>query len=148
MAGKFRIYPNRQQEQALAIQFGHARFVYNDALAACKRHYAEAGKILGQVATIKRIPNRKKDLEWLKQAGSQVLQQILIATRDSSMHRRFAILVPTSSAVILPQHGRHLVLGDPFAVFRQHLLVEARRQLVIIRFQPFTDIEPTGVVGH
>ena len=35
-AYKYRIYPNREQKGKLAVQFGHARFVYNYALNARK----------------------------------------------------------------------------------------------------------------
>jgi len=38
-AFKYRVYPNAQQEKGLAIQFGHARFVYNHFLAVRQDHY-------------------------------------------------------------------------------------------------------------
>lgn len=77
MGMKYRIYPNKQEQQNLAVQFGHARFVYNSTLAARKEHYAETGKGLSASASIKRIPILKKNEQtsWLTQADSQVLQQ-------------------------------------------------------------------------
>ncbi|MBE9507764.1 MAG: helix-turn-helix domain-containing protein, partial [Chloroflexi bacterium] len=42
-AFKYRIYPNRKQQAQLAVQFGHARFVYNWGLALRKAHYKETG---------------------------------------------------------------------------------------------------------
>jgi len=40
---KFRLYPNKSQQAAFAVQFGHTRFVYNHFLAARKEHYAQTG---------------------------------------------------------------------------------------------------------
>jgi len=76
-AFKYRLYPNQEQQEKLAIQFGHSRFVYNNALNARKEHFKETGKGLSYSATTKMLPNMKKELEWLKEADSQVLQQKL-----------------------------------------------------------------------
>ncbi|GBC61106.1 transposase [Desulfonema ishimotonii] len=76
-AYKYRIYPNREQREKLAIQFGHARFVYNYALNARKEHYKKTGKGLSYSATAKMLPGMKKELDWLREADSQVLQQKL-----------------------------------------------------------------------
>jgi len=43
-AYKYRFKPNKEQQQALAIQFGHARFTYNYALGRRKEHYQLSGK--------------------------------------------------------------------------------------------------------
>lgn len=78
-AFKYRIYPTPDQQAALAIQFGHARFVYNAALTARKTTFFETGRGVGYNDTAqllyfwKRLPS----LVWLKQADSQVLQQAL-----------------------------------------------------------------------
>ena len=40
-AFRYRLYPNQEQQQALAVQFGQARFVYNWGLATGKDHYKE-----------------------------------------------------------------------------------------------------------
>ena len=76
-AFKYRLYPNQEQQEKLAVQFGHSRFVYNNALNARKEHYKQTGKGLSYSATTKALPGMKKTLEWLKQADSQVLQQKL-----------------------------------------------------------------------
>jgi len=76
-AFKYRLYPNQEQQQKLAIQLGHSRFVYNNALNARKEHYKATGKGLSYSATAKMLPNMKTELEWLKEADSQVLQQKL-----------------------------------------------------------------------
>lgn len=74
---KYRIYPNVEQQKLLAIQFGHARFVYNSTLAARKTCYTETGKGLSFKDSCQRITNLKVSTEtlWLSQADSQVLQQ-------------------------------------------------------------------------
>ena len=42
-AFKYRIYPNVGQQQALALQFGHGRYVYNWGLALRKVGKGEKG---------------------------------------------------------------------------------------------------------
>jgi putative transposase len=76
-AFKYRLYPNQDQQQKIAIQFGHSRFVYNNALNNRKEHYKETGKGLSCFETINALTSMKKDLVWLKDADSQVLQQKL-----------------------------------------------------------------------
>ena len=79
-AYKFRIYPTEEQQAALAIQFGHARFVYNWGLNRRKSHYQQTGQGLSKNQTINELKPLKKEpeTEWLGQADSQVLQQKLI----------------------------------------------------------------------
>lgn len=76
-AYKYRIYPDQEQQAALSIQFGHARFVYNWALAFRKSHYAEHGKGLTYYDTNWALTKLKKVVPWLKEADSQVLQEKL-----------------------------------------------------------------------
>lgn len=76
-AFKYRIYPTQAEQAALAIQFGHARFVYNMALAARKSHYFEHGKGLNYTDTAYMLTVIKQFVPWLKEADSQVLQQSL-----------------------------------------------------------------------
>lgn len=76
-AYKYRMYPNKQQQQHLAVQFGHARFIFNYGLNARKQAYKETGKGLTYTATALLLPKLKQELPWLKEADSQVLQQKL-----------------------------------------------------------------------
>jgi putative transposase len=46
-AFRYRLYPTAEQEQALAVQFGQARFVWNWALGLRKQAYQETGKGIG-----------------------------------------------------------------------------------------------------
>jgi putative transposase len=73
---RYRLYPTAEQEQALALQFGHARFVWNWALALRKSAYKETGKGIGQCELKRRATALKyqAETEWLKEAHSQVLQ--------------------------------------------------------------------------
>jgi len=71
-AYKYRIYPNKQQQQQLAVQFGHARFIFNYGLDARKQAFKETGKGLSYTATALLLPKLKQDLPWLKEADSQI----------------------------------------------------------------------------
>jgi putative transposase len=75
-AFRYRLYPTAEQEQALALQFGHARFVWNWALALRKAAYKETGKGIGYGELKRRITALKYQAktEWLQEAHSQVLQ--------------------------------------------------------------------------
>lgn len=79
-AFKYRIYPTEDQKAELAIQFGHARFVYNASLELRKDYFFSTGESLSYEDCANALVQFKKnnpDLEWLGQADSQVLQQSL-----------------------------------------------------------------------
>lgn len=73
---KIRIYPNPKQEESLAKAFGCARWLWNNSLAETQKVYQETGKGLGQFALNKRLPELKKEYEWLAETHSQVLQSV------------------------------------------------------------------------
>ena len=75
-AFRYRLYPNKEQQAGLAVQFGHARFVYNWALATRNAHYREHGTGIGYYALKRMMTDLKRqpDHVWLKEADSQVLQ--------------------------------------------------------------------------
>ena len=72
-AFKYRLYPNREQQQKLAVQFGHARYIYNWGLAQSQDGYPGYNRLAKQLPVLK----TSKDTFWLKEAHSQVLQQSL-----------------------------------------------------------------------
>jgi putative transposase len=78
-AYKFRLYPNKEQEDKLAGQFGATRFVYNHFLRQRIDHYAETGQGLTYHDTAVALTELKKQAEytWLNDADSQALQQSL-----------------------------------------------------------------------
>jgi putative transposase len=77
-AFKFRIYPTENQAAELAIQFGHARFVYNFYRAAREGYYLDTGEGLSYEDCAEHLKDiLKADYPWLKEADSQTLQQKL-----------------------------------------------------------------------
>jgi putative transposase len=77
-ANKYRVYPNSEQIEKLSVQFGCARWVYNDALSIKQDAYKEYGTSLSRFSLQSMLPVLKKDKQWLKQAHSQVLQSALL----------------------------------------------------------------------
>jgi putative transposase len=75
-ATKIRLHPNAKQEESLAKAFGCARWYWNNSLAETQKVYQETGKGLGQFALNKRLPELKKEYEWLAETHSQVLQSV------------------------------------------------------------------------
>ncbi|MCI0713466.1 MAG: transposase [Chloroflexi bacterium] len=75
-AFRYRIYPNTEQQQVLAVQFGHARFVYNWGLATRKAYYHQHGTGIDHYALKRQLTQLKHTpgFEWLGEADSQVLQ--------------------------------------------------------------------------
>ena len=78
-AFKFRLYPNKKQEEKLTIQFGQARFVYNYMLGQSIGVYKSKGETLNYYHNALMLTKMKKEDEfsWLKEGHSQVLQQSL-----------------------------------------------------------------------
>ena len=76
---RFRIYPNKDQQDLFAKTFGCCRFVYNHFLRQRIDHYAEQGKGLSYYDTSKLLTELKRDDEynWLCDVSSQSLQQSL-----------------------------------------------------------------------
>ena len=73
---KYRMYPNKEQEQILARYFGSVRFIYNYFLAQRKQQYSENGTSDNYYQQSKTLTNLKKQEEysWLKEINSQTLQ--------------------------------------------------------------------------
>lgn len=74
---KFRIYPNRQQEQLILRTFGCCRFVYNRFLALRKERYEASKETLNYVACSRELTTVKNELTWLKEVDSIPLQEEL-----------------------------------------------------------------------
>lgn len=75
-AFRYRLCPTAEQQQALAVQFGHARFIWNWALALRNAAYQEIGKGISYYELKRRATALKYQSEtvWLREADSQVLQ--------------------------------------------------------------------------
>ncbi|PXW80018.1 helix-turn-helix protein, partial [Pseudogracilibacillus auburnensis] len=84
-AYKFRIYPNRNQEELIAKTIGCARFVYNHFLHRWNTTYSETGKGLSYNQCSAMLPKMKRveETEWLKEVDSIALQSSLKNLADS-----------------------------------------------------------------
>lgn len=76
-ATRIRLYPTDEQDHSLAIQFGCARWAWNNALALTGDLYRATGKGLNYHAMSTRLPKLKQEFEWLGDADSQALQASL-----------------------------------------------------------------------
>lgn len=76
---KFRIYPNRKQENLIARTFGCCRFVFNHYLALRKEIYELTGETLNYYACAKDMTGRKQQegVLWLKEVDATALQSSL-----------------------------------------------------------------------
>ncbi|ABM39176.1 RNA-guided endonuclease InsQ/TnpB family protein [Polaromonas naphthalenivorans] len=76
-AFKFELMPGGGQQRDMCRFAGARRFVFNRALDIQKANYAAGGKFIGYVDMANRLPEWKKEFEWLKEPPSQSLQQSL-----------------------------------------------------------------------
>lgn len=76
---KVRLYPNKEQQIALAKNFGCCRFVWNYYLNKTNTQYQETGKGMSYCDMAKDLTQLKKheDFLWLQEASSSALQQSL-----------------------------------------------------------------------
>lgn len=76
---KFRVYPNKKQEVALAKNFGCVRFIYNHMLAKKIKAYETENKRLSRFdlsATVTEMKTQE-EYKWLNEVNSQSLQAAL-----------------------------------------------------------------------
>jgi len=76
-AFKFEMMPNGEQQRDMRRFAGARRFVYNKALDIQKANHESGGKYIGYVDMANRLPEWKKEFEWLKESPSHTLQQSL-----------------------------------------------------------------------
>ncbi len=78
-AYKYRLYPNKQQQELLSKHFGCCRFVYNYALAKKIEYYTVEKKTLSRFEIQKDLVSMKNnpETEWLKEVNAQSLQASL-----------------------------------------------------------------------
>jgi putative transposase len=75
---KIRLRLTPEQQQKLAVNFGCARWVWNEALTFSQAHYEQTGKTLSALDLKKRLLALKQQYPWLKDAYSQTLQQSIL----------------------------------------------------------------------
>ena len=76
-AYKYRIYPNKAQEELIQKTFGCVRFVYNYYLALRIEAYKKRGETMNYVACCNNMTFLKKELEWLREIDATALQSSL-----------------------------------------------------------------------
>jgi putative transposase len=74
---KFRLYPTKKQVEKLDWTLETCRILYNSCLVDRNRHYEETGKGLSRIDQQKILVQDKKNIEYLKNIHSQVLQDVL-----------------------------------------------------------------------
>lgn len=74
---KFRIYPNKAQEELIQKTFGCCRFVYNHFLSERIEQYRQTGKSPTQYQQDKSLTLLKKEFEWLQEVDSRPLKESL-----------------------------------------------------------------------
>ncbi len=138
---KVRLYPNNQQQQALSQAFGNCRWLWNYCLNLMNQTYQDTGKGLSGYEVKKRIPQLKKEYEWLKLTYSQCLQQVCLNLgvafnnfferrakypRFKSKHGKQSIQYPQNvkriAALDTASHKDYLrlpMIGDVKAVFHR-----------------------------
>jgi putative transposase len=77
-AYRYRIYPTTEQKILLAKSFGCCRWFYNFALSLTNETYQSTGKGLSRNEIINKLPELKKEYQWLAEAPSQSLQQVAL----------------------------------------------------------------------
>ena len=74
---KYRLYPTRKQTEKLEWTLETCRILYNSALVDRNRHYEETDKGLSRIDQQKILVRDKKNIEYLTNIHSQVLQDVL-----------------------------------------------------------------------
>ena len=76
-AYKYRIYPNKKQQELIQKTFGCVRFVYNYFLDLKQKEYKENKKSISYNGMSKLLTKLKNEKEWLKEPDKDSLQKSL-----------------------------------------------------------------------
>ena len=74
---KYRLYPTKKQKDKLDWTLETCRILYNSCLVDRNRHYESTGKGLSRMTQQKILVRDKKNIEYLTNIHSQVLQDVL-----------------------------------------------------------------------
>ncbi len=82
---KYRLYPNKYQEQLLIRTFGCCRYVYNYGLERKEKSYKEVGRSVSHGELMKELTAIKKepDKGWLNEVSAGALQESLRILKNS-----------------------------------------------------------------
>ena len=88
-AYKYRLYPNKQQEEQIQKTFGCCRFVYNQALAYRKELYKNKKESMNKIACNNYVNQvLKKEYKWLKEVDKFALTNS-VYNMDSACQKFF-----------------------------------------------------------
>ena len=88
-AYKYRIYPNKQQEEQIQKTFGCCRFVYNQTLAYRKEKYEKDKESINKIACNNYVNQvLKKEYEWLTEVDKFALTNS-VYNMDSAYQKFF-----------------------------------------------------------
>mgnify|MGYP000858986724 CR=1 FL=1 len=73
-AFKYRMYPNKEQEEKISQHIGACRYIYNWGLEQKIQTYKENRKSISRFALNKKITELKQSEQWLQTVNSQSLQ--------------------------------------------------------------------------
>jgi putative transposase len=82
-AYKYRLYPDKHQQQLIHQTFGCCRYVYNHFLARWNDAYTTTGKGLSYHLCATGLPALKEQWEWLRDVDSFALQSAVRSLADS-----------------------------------------------------------------
>lgn len=83
---KYRLYPSSAQRTKMQNVLDACRWVYNKTLEVRKEAWEEQKKSLSLYDTIRMLPRWKAEHPWLKQAHSQVLQEVCMRVDLAFQH--------------------------------------------------------------
>ncbi|MFO7944676.1 MAG: helix-turn-helix domain-containing protein, partial [Anaerolineales bacterium] len=73
---KYRLYPTKAQRTSMNNVLDACRWVYNKTLEVRKKAWEKREETISRYETINMLPDWKKEHSWLRQAHSQVLQEV------------------------------------------------------------------------
>ena len=103
-AYKYRIYPNKEQEELIQKTFGCVRFVYNYFLEDRINAYKENGESRTFFQQCKMLTELKNEYEWLKEPDKNALQNAL--RNLNTAYQNFFRNVKKGSAPGFPKYKR------------------------------------------
>lgn len=88
-AYKYRLYPNKQQEEQIQKTFGCCRFVYNQTLSHRKERYEQSKESMNKTSCNNYVNQvLKKEYEWLKEVDKFALTNA-VYNMDSAYQKFF-----------------------------------------------------------
>ena len=82
-AYKFRVYPNKEQQEFIRRTFGCSRFIYNDCLEEKKKEYEPTKHSKTAYECIKDIPSLYKEKPYLKEVDFMSLRCAIFDLEDA-----------------------------------------------------------------